>query len=150
MYGASADSSATAVVTAPDPFSNCSEQFDAFGCWDCGEQGVHASKGFDEVSPMVPIALPLTVIRRHDPSVDASPLSSEQTREMSLSLNRKTRQELFCRGKVEENNCKNSVSDIWKVLSVTEWQLKVRDAISAILLSVPVMETDTRGEASLT
>jgi hypothetical protein len=99
---------------------------------------------------MAPIALPLAVIRRHDPSVDVSPLSSEQIRERSLVLNRKTRQEASCKGKAVENECKNVSSVIRNVSGAAEWRLKVRDAMSAILLLTPAMETEMSGEASLT
>jgi hypothetical protein len=37
-----------------------------------GEHGVHTSEGFDVLAPKLPIALPLVVIRSHDPSVDGS------------------------------------------------------------------------------
>ena len=97
---------------------------------------------------MAPIALPLAVIRRHDPSVDASPLSSQQIRERSLLLSRKTRQESPCKGKEAEKDCKNSSSVIVKVLGAAEWRLKVRDAMSAILLSTPAMDTEINGDAS--
>ena len=59
---------------------------------------------------MLPITLPFFVIRRHDASVDALPLSSEKTSEVSLELRRKLRQELSCKGKVELNKCKKSSS----------------------------------------
>lgn len=107
-------------------------------------------EGLDEGPPMAPIALPFAVIRRHDPSVDASPLSSEQTFEISLSLRRKTRQESVWMGNVAANRCKKSMSDVSKVLRWAECRLNVREAMSAILLSVPAMETETSGEASLT
>jgi hypothetical protein len=50
---------------------------------------------------------------------------------------------------VAEKECKNSLSEIWKVSAIAECLWKVWDAVSAIVLSVPAMETDTRSDASL-
>jgi hypothetical protein len=66
----------------------------------------------DERAPMLPIALPLSVIRFHDPSVDVSPRSLEKINEASLLLRRKTRHESFCSGKAAAKDCKNSASEI--------------------------------------
>ena len=98
---------------------------------------------------MTPVALPFFVIRRHDSSVDASPLSSEKTREANLLLKRKPRHELSCNGKAVANVCKNSLSEIWNVavLAVLRW--KVREATSAIRLLSPAMDTEINGDASL-
>jgi hypothetical protein len=68
---------------------------------------------------------------------------------MSLLLRRKTRHEVFWRGKEDEKICKNSASEMANVSAVAVLRWKVRDAVSAIVLSVPAMETDIRGEASL-
>jgi hypothetical protein len=57
-------------------------------------------------------------------------------------LRRKMRHDAFSRGKVAENECKNSLSEIWKVLAVAECRWKVRDAVSAIVLFVPAMTGD--------
>ena len=59
---------------------------------------------------MFPVMLPFFVIRRHDTSIDALPLSSEKMSEVSLELRWKLHQELFCKGKVELNKCKKSSS----------------------------------------
>ena len=93
LNGSSSDVSSVAAMTVPDPLSECGEKFDSLGRWHRGEHGVHTSEWVEEVAPMSPIALPLSVIRLHDPSVDVSPRSSEKTREASLLLNRKTRHE---------------------------------------------------------
>jgi len=98
---------------------------------------------------MVPIALPFPVIRCHDPSGDVSPRNSEQTREMSLLLRRKTRHEVFWRGKADEKICKNSTSEMANVSAVAVLRWKVLDAVSAIMFSVPAMENEIKGEASL-
>jgi hypothetical protein len=97
---------------------------------------------------MPPKTLPFPVIRLHDPSVDASPLSSEKIRKASLLLKRKTRQESFCNGKAVEKVCKNTSSGMVKVSAVAELRLNVRDEKSAMRLSTPAMETETSGDAS--
>jgi hypothetical protein len=68
---------------------------------------------------------------------------------VSLSLKRKTRQELFWRGKREEKVCKKSRSGMANVLVVAEFRWKVREAVSAIVFCVPAMDTDISGDASL-
>jgi hypothetical protein len=136
-------------MTVPDPLSECGEKFDSLGRWHRGEHGVHTSEWVEEVAPMSPIALPLSVIRLHDPSVDVSPRSSEKTREASLLLNRKTRHESCWSGKEAANDCKKSSSEMWNVFEFAECRLNVRDAVSAIVFLMPAMETDTRGDASL-
>jgi hypothetical protein len=88
------------------------------------------------------------VIRSHDPSVDVVPRSSENIRELSLSLMWKMLHESFCNGNEVANICKKSSSDMAKVLSATACRLNVRDATSAIRLSTPAMETEMRGDAS--
>ena len=65
---------------------------------------------------MFPVTLPFFVIHRHDASIDALPLSSEKTSEVSLELRRKLHQELSCKGKVELNKCKKLSSGRVNVL----------------------------------
>jgi hypothetical protein len=98
---------------------------------------------------MLPIALPLFVIRFHDSSVDVSFRSSEKTREVSLLLSRKLRHEPFCKGKVEEKVCKKSSSLLVKVAASAVFRWNVRDAMSAMRFSMPAMDTEIRGDASL-
>jgi hypothetical protein len=98
---------------------------------------------------MTPIALPFLVIRRHDSSVDASPLSSEKTREANLLLKRKPRHKSFCNGKVVANVCKNSSSETVNVVVLAVLRWNVREAASAIRLLSPAMDTEISGEASL-
>ena len=112
LNGASSDSSAVAVMASPYPFSERCEKFDTLGVWHTGEHFVHSSEWVGELFPMLPIALPLSVIRFHDPSVDVSPLSSEKIREASLLLRQKMLHESFCRGKAAENDCKKASSEI--------------------------------------
>jgi hypothetical protein len=82
--------SAVPVVALPDPVSEAEKEVDAVGVWHVGEHFVHPSEGGDVLAPKLPIALPLMVIRSHDPSVDVLPRSSEKIREPSLLLKRKT------------------------------------------------------------
>jgi hypothetical protein len=49
--------------------SESKKEVDAVGVWQAGEHGVHTSEGFDVLAPKLPIALPLVVIRSHDPRV---------------------------------------------------------------------------------
>ena len=70
-----------------DMLSEGCDEFDVVIGGDGGELGVHIMERFDEVFPMVPVALPFLVRCCHDASIDASPLSSEKTREASLLLN---------------------------------------------------------------
>lgn len=106
------------------------------------------TKGLDEAEPMVPIAEPFFVSCRHDASVDGAPLSSEKIFEASLLLKRKLRHEVACKGKAEAKVCKKSSSEIAKVLVLAVVRLKVRDAMSAMVLWVPAMETEMSGDAS--
>jgi hypothetical protein len=97
---------------------------------------------------MRPIALPFEVSRRHDPSVDVSPLSSEKTFEASLLLTRKTLHESSCKGNAAAKSCKKCSSEILNVRDVAECRLKVRDDKSAIRLSTPEIDTEMSGDAS--
>ena len=137
-------------MALPHPFSESCEEFNTFKVWHIGEHFVHSSEPSDECLPMFPIALPLAVIRFHDPSVDVVPLSSEKISEASLLLRRKTLQEAFCSGKAAAKDCKNSVSEIWNVCCVALCLLNVREDMSAMRLSMPAIETEIEGEASLT
>jgi hypothetical protein len=92
-------------------FGEGSEKFDSLGSGDVCELGIHVTEGGDEFCPMLPIALPFFVIRRHDASVNVFPLSSEKTSEVILELRRKLRQEVSCKGKVELNKCKKLSSE---------------------------------------
>jgi hypothetical protein len=132
LNGASSDFRAIPVVAVPDPVSESEKEFDAFGVWQFGEQGIHITERGDVVEPKTPIALPFMVICSHDPSVDVSPRSSEKIRELSLLLTRKTRHEAFCKGKESEICCKNSSSDRVNVSDVADVRLNVCDAMSAI------------------
>ena len=82
-------------MASPYPFSERCEKFNTLGVWHTGEHFVHSSEWGGEGFPMLPITLPLSVIRFHDPSVDVFPLSSEKIREASLLLRRKTRHDSF-------------------------------------------------------
>ena len=128
--------------------SETENEFDSFKVWHIGEHGVHASERSSVFGPKTPIALPLAVIRSHDPSVDVSPRSSEKIREFSLSLRRKTRHESPCNGNDSEKERKKSASENWNVSDFAAVRLKVRDARSAIWLSVPAIDTEMRGDAS--
>jgi hypothetical protein len=100
LNGASSDLSAFPVVALPDPVSESKKkEVDAVGVWHVGEHFIHTSEGFDVLTPKLPIALPLVVIRSHDPSVDIFPRSSEKIRELSLSLKQKVLHESFYSGK---------------------------------------------------
>ena len=107
-------------------------------------------EGFDELLPMVPVVLPFFVRHRHNASIDASPFSSEQTRETSLLLKQKPCHKQFCRGKEELKVSKKSSSGMVKVSSVAVLRWKVRNAVSAMVLLIPAMDNDVRGEASFT
>ena len=141
--------SAVPVVALPDPVSEAEKEVDAVGVWHVGEHFVHPSEGGDVLAPKLPIALPLVVIRSHDPSVDVFPRSSEKIRELSLSLKRKTLHEAFCSGKESAKRCKKSSSEILNVVADAELRLKVRDNRSAMVLSTPAMDTEMSGDASL-
>ena len=97
---------------------------------------------------MLPIMLPFFVIRCHDASDNAFPLSSEKTSKVILELRQKLHQELSCRGKVELNKCKKSSSGRVNISLVAVLRWKVHEAMSAILLSMPVMEWETSSDAS--
>jgi cell fate (sporulation/competence/biofilm development) regulator YmcA (YheA/YmcA/DUF963 family) len=89
------------------------------------------------------------VCRSHDPSLDVLPRSSEKIRKQSLSPKRKARHELPWSGKEVAKDCKNLASEIFNVPAVAEFRLKVRDAISAMVLITPAMDTEMSGDASL-
>jgi hypothetical protein len=114
LNGASSDLSAFPVVALPDPVSESEKEVNAVGVWHVGEHFVHTSEGGNVVAPKLPIALPLVVIRSHDPSVDVSPppqLGEDKIRELSLSLH-----EAFCSGRKESaKRCKKSSSEILNV-----------------------------------
>jgi hypothetical protein len=82
-------------------------------------------------------------------NVDVLPRSSENIRKQSLPLKRKARHELHWSGKEVANDCKNFVSEIVNVLAVAEVRLNVRDAISAMVMIMPAMDTEMSGDASL-
>jgi hypothetical protein len=86
-----------AVISCPCPASETEKEVNSVGVGHIGEHGIHTMEWLDEFGPTLPIALPIVVIRTHDPSVDGFPRSSEKIRKLSLSLKRKTRHELFCR-----------------------------------------------------
>ena len=123
------------------PVSKSGHELDPFFGGDVGEHGVHSTERLDEFCPMTPIALPFLVIRRHDSSVDASPLSSEKTRKANLLLKRKPRHKSFCNGKVVANVCKNSSSETVNVVVLAVLRWNVREAASAIRLLSPAMDT---------
>ena len=129
--------------------SKSGKEFDAVERGDGGEHGVHATEGGDKLLSMVPIVPPFLVSRRHNTSVNALPFSSEQTRETSLLLRRKPCHEQFCSGKEELNVSKNSLSVMLNVLSVAMLRWKVHEAVSAMVLSMPAMDNDVSGDASL-
>ena len=106
-------------------------------------------EGLDEAFPMLPIALPVFVIRFHDSSVDASFRSSEKTLEVSLLLRQKTRHEPCCKGKADEKMCKKSGSSIRNVVSLAVCRWNMREAMSAIRFLTPAMDTEIRGDAWL-
>ena len=89
LDGASAYLDALAAGTRADMLGKGSEEFDSLVGGDVCELGVHTMERGDEQSPMVPIAEPFCVSRRHDASVDASPFSSEKTREVILVFRQK-------------------------------------------------------------
>ena len=99
---------------------------------------------------MLPIMLPFFVIHCHDASIDAFPLSSKKTSKVILELRQNLCQELFCRGKVELNKCKKSSLGRVNVSLVAVLQWKVREAMSAILLLMLVMEWEMSSDASFT
>jgi hypothetical protein len=105
-------------------------------------------EGLDELGPMTPIALPLLGIRSHDPSVDVIPRSSEKISILSFVLNRNIFQELACGwGNLELNMCKNFSSDTWNVSPEAFCLLKIREAVSAILLRTPAIDHVCNGDA---
>ena len=79
LDGACLKLGALATGASADMLSKGREEFDAVGCGDGGEHGVHATEGLNELFPMVPIALPFLVRCCHDASVDALPFSLEKT-----------------------------------------------------------------------
>ena len=143
------NSDALATGTSVDMLSEGGEEFDAVECGDSGEHGVHAMEGFDELFPMVPIVLPFLVRHHHDASINALPFSLEKTQEASLLLRQKPCHEQFCSGKEELNVSKNLSLGMLKVLSVAVLQWKVRKAVLAMVLLMPAMDNEVRGDASL-
>ena len=100
---------------------------------------------FDESFPMVPVALPFLVSRRHNASIDALPFSLEKTQEASLLLKRKPCHEQFCSGKDELNVSKNLSLGMLKVRSVAVLWWKICNAVSAMVLLTPAMDNNVRG-----
>ena len=149
LDSASMHSIALATGAGMDIFSKGGDEFNSVISGDIGEHGVHVMEGFDELFPMVPVMLPFSMRCHHDTSIDALPFSSEKMHEAILLLRQKPCHEQFCNGKEELNVSKSSSSWMLKVWSVAVLQWKVREAVSAMVLSTPAMDNEVRGDASL-
>ena len=108
LDSASSDLLSLATVASAYMFSKGGDKFNSLDGGDICELGVHATEGHNEVCPMVPIALSFFVIRHHDASVNALPLSLEKTSKVILELRQKLCHEMSCKKKVELNKCKKS------------------------------------------
>ena len=150
LDGASAHSIALATGASMDIFGKGGDEFDSVVGGDVGEHGVHVTEGFDKLFPMAPVMLPFCVRRRHDASINASPFSSEKTHEAILLLRWKPCHEQFCSGKEELKVSKKSLSEMANVWLVAMLRWKVRDAVSAIVLSTPAMDREVSRDTSLT
>ena len=103
LNGCSSNSRAFSVVASPDPRSKAAEEACNNLVRLVGEMGVHLTE-VAPGDPMVPIALPFSVIRSHDPVVDGLESNSEHTSDVSLLLCRNIPQDKPCgRGKVVAN-----------------------------------------------
>ena len=116
MDSAGSDLLSLTTAAGANMFGKGSEKFNSLGSGDICELGIHVTEGRNELCPMLPIALPLFVIRCHDANINALPLSSEKMSKVILELRQKLHQEVSCKGEVELNKCKKSSSgraNIW-------------------------------------
>ena len=65
--------------------------------------------------PVIPIFLSFSVILFHHPIVNGLPSSDDITLEEILFVTWNSFQELFCRGKIELNVCKNDLLELEKI-----------------------------------
>ena len=125
LDGASTHVIALATGTSMDMFGKGSDELDSIVNGDVGEHDIHIMEGFDEVLPMVPIALPFCMRHHHDARINALPFSLEKMHEAILLFRQKPCHEQFCRGKDELKVSKNLLSEMTNVWSVAMLWWKV-------------------------